>query len=149
MLAKLERVEKDVLFDKYVAENQWRNKRITLEKEFAAAKAEQKKKEAPPEPAPSEEVDDVTAEAERMAAEILAEDDDDEALADLFASLPVNEVDPVTGKSNTVMNGADGSKITIRDFGKWTGVSPMRALEEACRSRFVAHPLYYSSEQKS
>ncbi|GAB1319740.1 ATP-dependent RNA helicase DHX29 [Madurella fahalii] len=136
LLAKLERVAKDVLFDKFVAEQQWRAKRITLEKEYAAAKAEEKKKRAAEEPPPAAtDSDDINEEAERIAAEILDEEDDDQALADLFSSLPVSEVDPLTGKTNTVMNGADGKKVTIRDFGKWTGVSPMRALEEACRSR--------------
>ncbi|KAK0744735.1 P-loop containing nucleoside triphosphate hydrolase protein [Apiosordaria backusii] len=137
-LAKLDKIEKDVLFDKYVAEQQWRANKIALEKEYAAAKAEAKNKQAEDEPAPAPtiESDDINEEAERIAAEILAEqEDDDGALADLFASLPVNEVDPLTGKSNTVMNGSDGSKVTIRDFGKWTGVSPMRVLEEACRAR--------------
>lgn len=137
LLAKLDRVEKDVLFDKYVAEQQWRAKRIVLEKEYAATRAEEKKKEPAEEPPPPNDSDDINAEAERVAAEILAEgdDSDDGALADLFSSLPVSEVDPVTGKTKTVVNGADGSKITVRDFGKWTGVTPMRALEEACRSR--------------
>ncbi|KAG7286818.1 hypothetical protein NEMBOFW57_009135 [Staphylotrichum longicolle] len=135
LLAKLDRVEKDVLFDKYVAEQQWKAKRIILEKEYAAARAEEKKREVPEEPPAANGTDDVNAEAERIAAEILAEEDDDDALADLFASLPVSEVDPVSGKTNTVVNGADGSKIIIRDFGSWTGVTPMRALEEACRSR--------------
>ncbi|KAK4154051.1 P-loop containing nucleoside triphosphate hydrolase protein [Chaetomidium leptoderma] len=135
LLAKLDRAEKDVLFDKYVAEQQWRNKRIVLEKEYAAARAEEKKNEAPEEPPAANDSNDVNTEAERIAAEILAEDSDDDGLADLFSSLPVSEVDPVTGKTNTVVNGADGSRIIIRDFGKWTGVTPMRALEEACRSR--------------
>jgi ATP-dependent RNA helicase DHX29 len=63
--------------------------------------------------------------------------DDDAALADLFASLPVNEVDPLTGKSSTVINGSNGIKVTIQDFGKWTGVNPTRVLEEACRARRV------------
>lgn len=143
LLAKIDRVEKDVLFDKFVAEQQWREKRIELEKEYSVKKKQaqevQEKAEAEEEPAASNDEDDVSKEAERIAAEILAQDsdDDDQALADLFSSLPVNEVDPLTGKSNTVMNGADGSKVVIRDFGKWTGVSPMRALEEACRSRYA------------
>lgn len=145
LLAKIDRVEKDVLFDKYVGEQEWRKKRIVLEREYAAAKRqkaveeEQKKaRDSTSDSSDDEDEDDVAKEAERIAAEILAEnsDSDDQALADLFASLPVNEVDPITGKSSTVMNNADGSKITIRDFGKWTGVTPMRALEEACRSRF-------------
>ncbi|KAK1754041.1 ATP-dependent RNA helicase DHX29 [Echria macrotheca] len=139
LLAKIDRVEKDVLFDKYVAEQQWRAQRIVLEKQYAATKkqaAEQKVEEKVEEQATTNG-DDINEEAERIAAEILAEneDDDDQALADLFSSLPVNEVDPVTGKSSTVMNGTDGSKVTIRDFGKWTGMSPTRVLEEACRAR--------------
>jgi ATP-dependent RNA helicase DHX29 len=146
LLAKIDRVEKDVLFDKYVAENQWRTKKIALEKVYAAAKAEEKKKEAPQEPPASDGSDDVNAEAERIAAEILAEDSDDGLLADLFSSLPVSEVDPVTGKTNTVVNGPDGSKVTVRDFGKWTGVTPMRALEEACHARFVVPPYSVSGK---
>ena len=61
--------------------------------------------------------------------------EDDEALVGLFASLPMTEIDPDTGKTDTVINGIDGSKIVIRDFGKWSGVSPARALEESCRAR--------------
>lgn len=145
LLAKIDRVEKDVLFDKYIGEQEWRKKRIVLEREYAAGKRqraveeEQKKaRDSASDSSDDEDEDDVAKEAERIAAEILAEnsDSDDQALAGLFASLPVNEVDPITGKSSTVMNNADGSKITIRDFGKWAGVTPMRALEEACRSRF-------------
>ncbi|KAK4189694.1 putative ATP-dependent RNA helicase [Podospora australis] len=146
LLAKLNKVENDVLFDKYVAEQQWRTMRVTLEKEYAANKAEEKKKQAAeePAPAPKDESEDISAEADRIAAEILAQQDDsDDGLTDLFASLPVNEVDPLTGVSQTVMNGADGSKVTIRDFGKWTGVSPMRVLEEACRSRDSSAKISY------
>jgi ATP-dependent RNA helicase DHX29 len=144
LLAKVDRIEKDVLFDKYVAEQQWKAKRIVLEKDYATAKKKKAEEdEAQKAPETGETTangqDDVNQEAERIAAEILAQaeddDDDDEALTDLFSSLPVSEVDPTTGKTNTVVNGADGIKVMIRDFGNWTGVSPMRALEEACRSR--------------
>jgi len=144
LLAKLDRIEKDILFDKHVAENQWRAMRIVLEKDHAAVKKQKAQEEKSEEETAAGKVNDVNgadvinAEAERIAAEILAENsDDDQGLADMFASLPVNEVDPITGRSSTVMHGSDGTKVTIRDFGKWTGVSPMRALEEACRSRFV------------
>jgi ATP-dependent RNA helicase DHX29 len=148
LLAKVRKIENDVLFDKYIAEQQWREKKISLEKDFAAERKkqadEQKAEEAEEEegatgvkPEAEDDQDEVAREAERIAAEILAENgsDDDEALAGLFASLPTNEVDPVTGKTNTVMNGADGTKTIIRDFGKFTGVTPSRALEEACRAR--------------
>ena len=142
LLAKINRIEKDVVFQKErdVAERQWKAKKILLEKDFAAAR---RKRNGDAGVAIlsgnglSAQSEDVAGEAERIAAEVLAgsDNDDGEGLADLFASLPVAEVDPSTGKTQTVMNGADGSRVLIRDFGKWTGVSPMRALEEACRAR--------------
>lgn len=151
LLAKIGRIEQDILFDKPLAEHLWRNRRIELEKEFASntRKAEQereldlerereKEKEADrlDQATESDDDDDIAKEAKRVAAEILQEDSDDEILSDLFANLPVLETD-ATGKMNTVVNGADGVKVTIRDFGKWSGVNPTRALEEACRSRYM------------
>lgn len=141
--AKISRIEKDVLFDKALAEQQWRSKRILLEKELA-----QKARDAKPEPQKdsgsessdeeSDSDDEINKEAKKIAAEVLAENgdkDDDGMLADLFSSLPMSEVDPATGKTNTVINAPDGTKVVIRDFGKWVGVSPSRVLEEACRAR--------------
>ncbi|CAK7220363.1 hypothetical protein SEUCBS140593_004210 [Sporothrix eucalyptigena] len=158
LLGKLDRIENDILFDKKLAEMQWRSKKIILEREYSeatkkAADEERAKAKAKEEAAAAaaaakeddssdssdssdESDDEISAEAKRIAAEILAQgDSDDDGISDLFASLPVSEVDPTTGKSNTVVNNADGSKIFIRDFGKWTGVSPVRALDEACRAR--------------
>nr|XP_036581626.1 helicase associated domain-containing protein [Colletotrichum truncatum]KAF6790069.1 helicase associated domain-containing protein [Colletotrichum truncatum] len=147
--AKIDRIEKDVLFDKFPAEQQWKTQKVILEKQFAAAKKQKAQDEAAKEPEKAVEElatssdGDINDEAARIAAEVLAEaDDDDGALADLFANLPVTEVD-ATGKSSTVINGADGVKITIRDFGKWTGVTPMRALEEACRARDASVKISY------
>jgi len=136
LLAKLDWIEKDVLFDKFEAEQQWKPKRVALEKEYGAEKRKRSEEEDGKETLDDDD-DDIGREAERIAAEILAQDDDDDdqALADLFSSLPVSEVDPTTGKSSIVVNGANGTKITLREFAKWSGVNPMRVLEEACRSR--------------
>lgn len=135
--ARLKRIENDVLFDRFLADQQWRAQKVALEKDISSAKKEapvleSQDSEATPKAVPSPDIND---EAERIAAEILAEEDDD--ITGLFESLPQNEVDPVTGKSQTVINSADGAKTIIRDFGKWTGVAPRRVLEEACRSRLV------------
>ncbi|KAI0006861.1 P-loop containing nucleoside triphosphate hydrolase protein [Xylariaceae sp. FL0662B] len=137
LLAKIERIEQDVLFDKFDAEQKWRADRVTLEKEFAAKKKQAEEEAREKDEEPQSDGDDIAEEAERIAAEVLqqGDDDDDQSLSDLFASLPVQEIDAVTGKTNTVMNGSDGVKVIIRDFGKLTGFSPMRALEETCRSR--------------
>jgi ATP-dependent RNA helicase DHX29 len=137
--AKLNRIEKDVLFDKFVAEQQWKLKKATLEKELAATRKKEAEEARLKKEAGNTPSGEVNEEAERITAEILAgvHEDDDDAITGLFASLPVTEVDAVTGKTNTVLNGSDGRKVTIRDFGKWTGVNPTRVLEEACRSRLA------------
>ncbi|KAI3322622.1 helicase associated domain-containing protein [Xylariaceae sp. AK1471] len=151
LLAKIDRIEQDILFDKPLAEHMWRNRRIELEKEFAsnARKVEQEKVQDDPDEA-SDSDDDIAKEAKRMAAEILQQDDsgEDQSLSDLFGSLPVLETD-ATGKTSTVINEPDGVKVTIRDFGKWSGVSPTRALEEACRSRDSAVKIAYSLVSES
>ncbi|KAI1432709.1 helicase associated domain-containing protein [Xylaria sp. CBS 124048] len=164
--ARIGRIEQDILLDKPLAEHMWRNRRHELEKEFAAnmKKAaeeqarvleEEKEKEKQQEKGKQtadlsqsgdSDDDEISREAKRMAAEILQEggsDADAEALSDLFASLPVQETD-ATGKTSTVINGADGVKVTIRDFGKPSGVSPTRTLEEACRSRDAGVKIAYT-----
>ncbi|KAM0220966.1 hypothetical protein ACHAQD_005722 [Fusarium lateritium] len=140
--AKIRKIESDVLFDKYEADQQWRTQRVDLERQFAAAKQEYQdhvdvNEDVEEELAPEESDDDINKEAERVAAEILAEanDEDEDGIGGLFASLPQNEVDASTGESRTVVSSTDGKQIVIRDFGKTTGISPRRALEEACRSR--------------
>ncbi len=143
LLRKIKKIEDDVLFDKYLADQQWETKRIQLEKEAAASR---KVIEIGQDSSDSQESqtlvdsdDEVSKEAAKIGAAFLEEtgSDDDAALADLFASLPVNEVDPLTGKSSTVVNGLNGVKVVIRDFGKWPGINPTRVLDEACRARYV------------
>ena len=141
ILRKIKRIEDDVLFDKYLADQQWEVQRIQLEVDAAARRNAADIARESIDSQESETLvdsdDDINREAAKIGAALLEEtaSDDDAALSDLFASLPVNEVDPLTGKSTTVVNGSDGIKVTIRDFGKWTGVNPTRVLEEACRSR--------------
>ncbi|KAK0107054.1 hypothetical protein ONS95_003764 [Cadophora gregata] len=140
---KVKRIQDDVLFDQYIADQQWEIKRIQLEKDAAAQRkaAEVTQDNSDSNSQGSQTLvdsdDEVSKEAARIGAELLEENgsDDDGALADLFASLPVNEIDPLTGKSCTVVTGLNGVKITIRDFGKWSGINPTRVLEEACRAR--------------
>lgn len=139
---RLQRIQHDVLFDQYIADQTWEKQRIQLEKQAAAERnaACDQSSERIPHPAedPEDPDDEVSREAARIGAEILKTDgsDDDAAIADLFASLPVTEIDPLTGKSSVVMNSIDGNKVTIRDFGKSAGVSPRRVLEEACKARY-------------
>ncbi|KAI9167299.1 ATP-dependent RNA helicase DHX29 [Paramyrothecium foliicola] len=147
--AKIRRIENDVLFDKFIAEQQWKSRKTEVERRLAVARKDARPQPDDP-PAPEEKASEdsdeqgINDEAERIAAEILAENDSDgDDLGGLFASLPQNEVDPATGQSQTVVNASDGTRIVVRDFGKWTGVAPRRALEEACRSRDPAAKVAY------
>ncbi|KAB8303097.1 hypothetical protein EYC80_004550 [Monilinia laxa] len=146
---KLKRIEDDVLFDKYLAYQQWNIQKIKLERDAATQRASElatDDKETPESDSPADSDDEISREAAAIGKALLEEtgSDDDAALADLFASLPVSEVDPLTGKSSTVINGKDGTKVTVRDFGKWSGVNPTRVLEEACRARDSSVRLAYT-----
>ncbi|RCI08563.1 hypothetical protein L249_4778 [Ophiocordyceps polyrhachis-furcata BCC 54312] len=152
--AKLRKIEGDILFDKDVAEQLWKAERVVLEKQLAATRrhnqnaAREKPKTSPPaaDVKPLED-DNVAAEAERMAAEILADNADDgfDGVVGLFESLPQNEVDAQTGKTQTVINSSGGTRVEIRDFGDWSGIQPRRILEEACRSRDVSVKIHYQN----
>lgn len=152
LIRKIKRIEDDILFDQYIADQQWESRRIQLEK-LAAAERVILAQDAVVNGSGEDQGDlgdsenEVSRAAAKMGAAFLEEDgsDDDAALADLFASLPVNEVDPLTGKSSTVINGSDGTKVFIREFGKWSSISPQRILEEACRSRDPSTKLAYTT----
>ncbi|EQL02767.1 DEAD-like helicase [Ophiocordyceps sinensis CO18] len=130
--AKLGKIENDVLFDKFVAEQRWKVERAAVEKQLATARrqaqdtsAEELKASESVADSKTSDKDDVAAEAERMAAEILAENDDDDydGIDGLFASLPQNEVDPETGKTQLVINSSGGAILLIRDFGEDASVN--------------------------
>ncbi|PON23651.1 hypothetical protein TGAM01_v207594 [Trichoderma gamsii] len=138
--SKLKKIESDVLFDKFLAEQEWKKEKVVLEKQLALARknpvGDRDSQLQSEDPATEvAEDDDIAAIAEKMAKDILAENAEDDDIAGLFESLPQSEVNPATGMLQTVVNSSDGTKLFIREFSKWTGVSPKRVLEEACRSR--------------
>ncbi|EHK25034.1 uncharacterized protein TRIVIDRAFT_178589 [Trichoderma virens Gv29-8] len=124
--SKLKTIESDVLFDKFLAEQQWKKEKVVLEKQLALARknaaTDSNDQPQPEDPTPTSEMDDdITAIAEKMAKDILAEGNDDDDIVGLFESLPQSEVDPTTGKLQTVVNSSDGVRLVIREFAKWTG----------------------------
>ncbi|PMB72487.1 ATP-dependent RNA helicase DHX29 [Beauveria bassiana] len=151
--ARIQMIEKDVLFDKPTAELQWRARKIVVEQQLAATRKQSEADRGHEVPMESLKLDGpktihINDEAERIAAEILAQDGATDDIGELFDSLPQDEVDPTTGKSQTVVTDANGMKLVLKDFGKWTGMGPRRILEEACRSRMagVATPDTKQSE---
>lgn len=127
---KLAKIEQDVLFDKDEAELRWREKLDQLRKDAAFLRQEDvpssiaTKADAAPEvessPKPS------------LSPSPGSVEEDGDLLGDMFdAELALPEFASATQTTD--------SPMTLRDFGKWTGLSPRRVLEETCKSRYVCH----------
>ncbi|KAF2088532.1 P-loop containing nucleoside triphosphate hydrolase protein [Saccharata proteae CBS 121410] len=144
LLNKLQQIESDVLFDQREADEQWASKRTELARESAGQSRRPKKADDANEAtgdasgAPSA-VDDIMAQA-ALAGDTLAEDGDDDALlGGMFSAEPGQSVPTPDSDGNT----GDSASVTIRDFGKATGMNPRRILEEACRARDPSVRLVY------
>ncbi|KAH0173909.1 ATP-dependent RNA helicase A, partial [Aureobasidium melanogenum] len=138
---RLKSIESDVLFDKDLADMRWIEERNQIlqnqseRKRFNLAGEVKEKKEAdetlhntPRESA----TDDVMAEAEAAAQQLLDEmGEDDEMLGGMFGEATEGAShDAASGQTDNV-----DSNLTIRNFGKIIGINPRRTFEEACRSR--------------
>ncbi len=140
---KLIKIESDILFDQYEADRRWLTKRNELSEELAARKAlglsNTRPAKAPQSVGGLSAADKNTTEALNQHDDSGA-DDNDITLGDLFMGLPDSEIDAATGATNTKVTNPEGTSVTIRDFGTWTGLSPARILDEACRARYVSCP---------
>lgn len=139
---KLEKIESDVLFDQREADAQWAEQRVDLIRETAERRKFRlqdenklpKQSEKNSSPTENGASGNITSEAERMSQELLkeAEDmNDDDILGGMFNALP-GESDPPSSNGTDVVA---TESVTIRDFGRMTGMHPKRVLEEACRAR--------------
>ena len=156
--AKLTKIEGDVLFDKYEADQQWMPMQIDIERDLANTR----KLERYIGNGVNGDLKDVLrngnlSNAIGTATGFATHDSDDDSdeenglkLDDLFEALPMEEVDPESGKVTKFTKDKDGTTILIRDFGNWTGLSPRRALEDMCRqkdtkAKLILHPLFTSA----
>ncbi|KAI9707317.1 MAG: hypothetical protein M1836_000277 [Candelina mexicana] len=135
---KLMKIESDVLFDQHEADQLWLMRRNELSEELAARRAlglsNTQPAKAPGGVMKSEAAEEVNV-GVFPSHDGSGTEDSDIILGDLFTSLPDSEVDATTGETNTKVTDSEGTTVTIRDFGRWTGMSPSRVLEEACRAR--------------
>ncbi|KAJ5802296.1 uncharacterized protein N7503_004746 [Penicillium pulvis] len=139
---KIAKIERDVLFERREAEYIWQDKLDDLRKDAAfLRRPTEKKKEintesSEPEPEP-EDPNLTVPSLEEM-------DEADGLLGGMFQNeaessgsilgLPVPEVD---------------TKITLRDFGKSSGLSPRRVLEETCKARDSSCKVVYQDFSSS
>lgn len=131
LLAKVHKIQSDVLFDEDEASLLW----MSVRNQYARESAERKKYEL------DKKIQVESAAAVKSSSRDASVDgrgDEDEPfdiMGDLFSSLPEITSDPTTGASSLVGRDLGGHTITIRDFGKWSGINPRRVLEEACKAR--------------
>ncbi|KAL1596221.1 hypothetical protein SLS59_007920 [Nothophoma quercina] len=135
LLSQLQQLQSDALFDEREAETKWPAKRNEIAQTQASkrqqgttqAKSEEEEQKdiSPPVSAAKEEPQ--TTSNGSAADDIMAEAD---MLGDMFSVIPDEpEATEVPSES------AELGNITLRDFGKQSGVTPRRCLEEAVRSR--------------
>lgn len=142
---RVQRIESDVLFDKREGEAQWAEKKIGLTREHAERRKWQLQKEeesksqetTPSDSNKPDEVQsgDINDEAERLGQELLKEAEamgDDDMLGGMFGALNGEDTAPSGDSSAGVI---PSQNVLVRDFGRMTGMSPKRVLEEACKAR--------------
>lgn len=133
--SQLQQLESDALFNQEEADALWPAKRNQIAQAKAAGKRSGVQEPIPPKEesspsSPPKEADDSTA-AQGPEADAADDEDDDGMLGGMFAAVPD---EPMAGP----INGDAGSEnVTVKDFGKQSGMSPRRILEEAIRARYV------------
>jgi len=143
-LRKISKIERDVLFDQFEAERQWKD----LCSLFAQESAERRKfgldnrrQEAHPDHINDfnrDKTATLQSDTDSVASNQASQDaDEDNLLGGLFQSLPESNTDAKTGITSMTVQEQEGHRLIIRDFGKWAGLSPRRILEETCRARYV------------
>ena len=133
LVRRIRALESDILFDGDEANEKWAELRIQLVRE----KPREKKPSRGDLQMPSL-VGEATG-IEATTDQSSGEEQQGMDLSDFFSSLPEEgSINATIGKSGMAIKTADGITITIRDFGKWNGVSPRRIFEAACKARFVA-----------
>lgn len=126
---KIAKIERDVLFERQEAEYIWREKLEELRKDasFARRTTERKKEN----PSSAQETSTEPPEDPLLTVPSLEEMDDAAGLlGDMFRDEPDNS-GSILGLPPPVQN----ANLTIRDFGKFSGLSPRRVLEENCKAR--------------
>ena len=125
--AKVAKLCSDILFDKQLADLHWAPKYVELCREDATRRRF------------GIQDLDCGGVAKQPNADTRGKPDTEDAdmmLGDLFTSLPDNPGSPTN--DHTMLSNLDGGgPIEMRNFGTWSGMSPRRVLEEACKARQV------------
>lgn len=129
LTAKLNKIQRDILFDESEAKRKWAVSQVALSREAAERRRLGIRDNRDLEKR-------ITTTDAPIRAEVQKDDDGDaDMLGGLFTAI-TDLTSDISTESGTI--GSDGTAeavVKVRDFGKWTGVSPRKVFEEACRTR--------------
>jgi ATP-dependent RNA helicase DHX29 len=138
LLSQLQQLTSDALFDEDEAEAQWPAKRNQIAQCQAERRQQKEARSSDPEPKQEDRNVDSPILTEAKPTPVAApqgidgedEDEDTDFLGDMFSAIP--DQTPTPGDTP---NAASTENVVLRDFGKMSGVTPRKVLEEAVRSR--------------
>jgi ATP-dependent RNA helicase DHX29 len=134
LLSQLQQLASDALFDEREAEAQWPAKRNQIAQEQATQRQEQDHQHtnSDQEGAPTAQVPVVKPKPDSLQPAVESDEAEEEfdILGGMFSAVP-NEPEPRQAESED----AGSENVILRDFGKSSGLTPRRLLEEAVRSR--------------
>jgi ATP-dependent RNA helicase DHX29 len=135
LMKKLTKIEKDILFDRYEAEERWNERLTELRHESAAFLRKGITERTPKSSVVQSEEFQRKGELDiPVESSIFGDDTHEDLFGGMFAS------DQEHWRAETAQPTAHGNSIIIlRDFGKPTGMNPRRILEEVCHARFGRH----------
>ena len=139
---KIAKIEADVLFDQVEAEEAWRGRLDELRMEVAEEREQRvaqktSKVQKPNEALQGESELPLKGKDPEPVTNLNSSDENEET--GLFGDIFSPEQGPLFTEPAQNTESSD-SVNTLRDFGKWSGLSPRRVLEETCRARFVVSP---------
>ncbi|KAF2996451.1 hypothetical protein E8E13_004010 [Curvularia kusanoi] len=134
LLSQLQQLESDTLFDDREADAQWPAKRNEIAQKQAAKRQLGSVHAKSPDP-PEDAAPAITPPKEEAQSGVNGGDADDimaeaDMLGDMFSAIPD---EPAASDAPT--EAPETGNLLLRDFGKQSGVTPRRCLEEAIRSR--------------
>lgn len=125
---KVSKIENDVLFDREDAGQNWRAKLDDLRKEAAFFLHSKREEEKPTEE--QEQPEEANPEPDPESDALLGNAENAELLGDMF------EAEEPALETGVILDELSKASMHVHDFGRTTGLSPRRILEETCKSRY-------------
>ena len=137
IVGRIKRIQSDILFDQDEADNKWR----ALQNDLAKEVAERKRLHLDSEPSSAGVFDGDKSSGkdphfEVKSTSVPSTEDTIIMVGDLFSAVPDSSIDTWAGTTKLTSTEPGGTTGVVKDYGKWSGQSPRRIFEEACKARY-------------